>query len=52
MTEEAKVNWLLVGERRKCWVRLRFWAWLTEGVETALSKVGRTSSLSGSQLRF
>lgn len=39
-------------EREKRWVMLRFQAWWAEGVETAMSNVGRRSTLRGSQLSF
>ena len=49
---EVKVNWLGASKRWKCWLMLKCGAYLTEGVEMAMSKMERMSSLGGSQLRF
>lgn len=50
--QEVKVNWLGASKRWKCWVMLKFGAYLIEGVEMAMSEIERMSSLGGSQLRF
>ena len=50
--EGRKVNWLGASKRWKCWVMLKFGAYLIEGVEMAMSEIERMSSLGGSQVRF